>query len=35
MVGNVAKVKWTKLPPTASEAEIAAMLRLLAGDRKG
>jgi cytochrome oxidase Cu insertion factor (SCO1/SenC/PrrC family) len=35
MVGNVAKVKWTKLPPTASEAEIAAMLRLLAGDGKG
>jgi cytochrome oxidase Cu insertion factor (SCO1/SenC/PrrC family) len=35
MVGNVANVKWTKLPPTASEAEIAAMLRLLVGDRKG
>ena len=35
MVGNVAKVKWTKLPPTASEVEIAAMLRLLDGDHKG
>jgi protein SCO1/2 len=35
MVGNVAKVKWTKVPPTASEAEIAEMLRLLAGDHKG
>ena len=34
MVGNVAKAKWTKLRPTASEAEIAEMLRLLAGDRK-
>src|SRR5258706_253223 len=30
MVGNVAKAKWTKLKPTASEAEIAQMLRLLA-----
>jgi protein SCO1/2 len=35
MVGNVAKAKWTKLPPTASEAEIAEMLRLLAEDGKG
>jgi protein SCO1 len=35
MVGNVAKVKWTKVPPTTSEAEIAEMLRLLAGDHKG
>jgi protein SCO1 len=35
MVGNVGKVKWTKLPPTASEVEIAAMLRLLDGDHKG
>lgn len=35
MVGNVAKATWTKLPPTASEAEIAEMLRLLAGHRKG
>ena len=35
MVGNVAKAKWTKLKPTASEAEIAEMLRLLADDRKG
>lgn len=30
-VGNVAKARWTKLRPTASEAEIAEMLRLLAG----
>jgi len=29
MVGNVAKAKWTKLKPTASEAEIVAMLNLL------
>jgi protein SCO1 len=35
MVGNVPKVTWTKLPPTASETEIAEMLRLLTGDRKG
>jgi hypothetical protein len=35
MVGNVAKAKWTKLKPTASEAEIAQMLRLLADDPKG
>jgi protein SCO1 len=34
MVGNVAKAKWTKLKPTASEAEIAAMLNLLADDRR-
>src|SRR5215472_5507124 len=34
MVGNVAKAKWTKLKPSASEAEIADMLRLLAEDRK-
>ena len=34
MVGNVATAKWTKMKPTASEAEIAAMLRLLADDRK-
>jgi protein SCO1 len=33
MVGNVAKAKWTKLKPTASPAEIVAMLHLLAGDR--
>jgi len=32
MVGNVAKAKWTKMKPTASEAEIAGMLRLLADD---
>jgi len=30
MVGNVARAKWTKLKPTASEAEIVAMLNLLA-----
>src|SRR5262245_27265613 len=30
MVGNVAKGRWTKLKPTASEPEIAAMLYLLA-----
>jgi protein SCO1 len=35
MVGNVRQAKWTKVTPTASEAEIADMLRLLAGDRKG
>lgn len=35
MVGNVAKAKWTKLRPTASEAEIAEVLRFLADDRKG
>jgi len=29
MVGNVARAKWTKLKPTASEAEIVAMLNLL------
>ena len=34
MVGNVAKAKWTKLKPTASEAEIVEMLRFLAEDRK-
>jgi cytochrome oxidase Cu insertion factor (SCO1/SenC/PrrC family) len=34
-VGNVAHAKWTRLRPTASEAEIAEMLRLLAGDGKG
>ena len=34
-VGNVATAKWTRLRPTASEAEIAEMLRLLADDRKG
>jgi len=33
MVGNVAQGKWTKLRPTASEAEIAAMLNVLAGGR--
>src|SRR5215470_17601861 len=33
MVGNVAKAKWTKLKPTASPAEIVAMLIFLAGDR--
>ena len=33
MVGNVAKAKWTKLKPTASPAEIVAMLHFLAGDR--
>jgi protein SCO1/2 len=33
MVGNVAKAKWTKLKPTASPAEIVAMLHLLAGNR--
>jgi len=33
-VGDVAKGKWTKLRPTASEKEIAEMLRLLAGDRQ-
>jgi len=30
MVGNVAKGRWTKLKPTASETEIVAMLHLLA-----
>ena len=35
IVGNVAKAKWTKLKPTASEAEIAEALRFLADDRKG
>ena len=34
-VGNVATAKWTRLRPTASEAEIAEMLRLMADDRKG
>jgi cytochrome oxidase Cu insertion factor (SCO1/SenC/PrrC family) len=34
MVGDVAKAKWTKLKPTASEAEIAAMLNLLADERR-
>jgi protein SCO1/2 len=34
MVGNVAKARWTKLRPTASEAEIAEVLRFLADDRK-
>jgi len=34
MVGNVAKAKWTKLKPSASEAEIAETLRFLAEDHK-
>jgi protein SCO1 len=34
-VGNVATGKWTRLRPTASEAEVAEMLRLLADDRQG
>jgi protein SCO1/2 len=34
MVGNVARAKWTKLKPTASEAEIVAMLNLLAEERR-
>jgi protein SCO1 len=32
MLGNVAKAKWAKLRPTASEAEIAEKLRFLADD---
>jgi len=35
VIGDVAKGKWTKLRPTASEAEIAEALRFLADDRKG
>jgi protein SCO1 len=35
MVGDVAKGKWTKLRPTASETEIAEMLRVLAEGAKG
>ena len=33
-LGNVGQGKWTKLRPTASEAEIAATLQLLAGEAK-
>jgi protein SCO1 len=33
MLGNVAKAKWAKLRPTASEIEIAEKLRFLADDR--
>jgi protein SCO1 len=35
VIGDVAKGKWTKLRPTASEAEIAQALRFLADERKG
>jgi cytochrome oxidase Cu insertion factor (SCO1/SenC/PrrC family) len=33
MLGNVAKAKWAKLRPTATEVEIAEKLRFLADDR--
>jgi protein SCO1/2 len=35
VIGDVAKGKWTKLKPTASEAEIVQALRFLTDDRKG